>query len=67
MVQKSYKIAMFKHKPTALPGTPLKEAKFRLNNLFIHFNNQEEFKSCLRRNEASNPYLFENILILLNW
>jgi hypothetical protein len=50
---------MFKHKPTA--GYTFKR-KFRLNNLFIHFNNQEEFKSCLRRNEASNPYLFEKYL-----
>jgi hypothetical protein len=44
---------MFKHKPTAFTN---KKRKFKLNNLFIHFNNQEEFKSCLRRN-ASNPYL----------
>jgi hypothetical protein len=58
---------MFKHKPTALQVHLKKEAKFRLNNLFIHFNNQEEFKSCLRRNEASNPYLFEKYLNFLNW
>jgi hypothetical protein len=29
----------------SLTGTPLKGSKFRLNkDLFIHFNNQEEFK-----------------------